>query len=107
MRTLNINRPKKSIEILRSPYQVVNYTGSIYTVRNLVTNKLENVHVTNIRNLENDPLTVGPRKVANTDQEIFDIHEIIQHTGIQNRKAHMRFLVPWKDCDETWLPWSK
>ena len=80
MRTLNINRPKKSIEILRSPYQVVNYTGSIYTVRNLVTNELEDFHITNIRNFEYDPLTVDPRQVAKTDQEIFGIHEIIQHT---------------------------
>ena len=62
---------------LRGLYQVVNYTGSIYTVRNLVTNKLEDFHVTNIRNFEYDPITVDPRQVANTDEDMVDIHEII------------------------------
>ena len=33
--------PSKSHSNLRGPYQVVNCTGSIYAVRNLVTNKLE------------------------------------------------------------------
>jgi len=89
---------------LRGPYQAVNYTGSIYTVRNLVTNKLEDFHVTNIRNFEYDPLTVDPRQVANVDQDMIDINEIMQHTVTHNRRANMKFLVRWSDGDETWKP---
>ena len=98
--------PSKSHSNLRGPYQVVNCTGSIYTVRNLVTNKLEDFLVTNIRNFENDPLTVHPRQVANTDQDMVDIHEIIQHIGTHNRRVHMKFFIRWSDGDETWEPWS-
>jgi len=98
--------PSKIHPYLRGPYQVVNYAGSIYTVRNLVTNKLEDFHVTNIRKFEYDPMTVDPRQIANVDQDMIDIHEIIKHTGTSNRRGQMTFLVRWSDGDETWEPWS-
>ena len=98
--------PSKLHPQLRGPYQVVNYTGSIYTVRNLVTNKLEDFHVTNIRHFEYDPLVVDPRKVANIDQDMVDINDITKHTGTPNRRANMKFLVHWSDGEETWEPWS-
>ena len=98
--------PSKLHPQLKGPYQVVNYNGSIYTVRNLVTNKLEDFHITNIRHFEFDPLTVDPRQVANSDQDMVDINDIIQHTGTSNRRANMRFLVRWSDGEETWEPWS-
>ena len=98
--------PSKLHPQLKGPYQVVNYNGSIYTVRNLVTNKLEDFHITNIRHFEYDPLTVDPRQVANSDQDMVDINDIIQHTGTSNRRANMRFLVRWSDGEETWEPWS-
>jgi hypothetical protein len=98
--------PSKLHPNLKGPYQVVNYEGSIYTVRNLVTNKLEDFHITNLRPFEYDPLIVDPRQVANIDQEMVDIDEITSHTGNPKRRAHMTFLTRWSDGDETWEPWS-
>jgi len=46
---------------LKGPYQVVNYEESIYTVRNLVTNTLEDFHITNLCPFEYDQLIVNPR----------------------------------------------
>ena len=47
---------------LKRLYQAGNCACLIYRVRNLVTNKLEDLHITNIRHFEYDPLTVDPRK---------------------------------------------
>ena len=94
--------PSKIHPYLRGPYQMVNYAGSLYTLRNLVTNKLEDFRVTNIRQIEYDSMTVDPRQVAYVDQDMIDIHEVIKHTGTPNRRGHMTFLVRWSDDDETW-----
>jgi len=51
-------------------------------------------------------MTVDPRQIANVDQDMIDIHEIIKHTGTSNRRGQMTFLVRWSDGDETWEPWS-
>ena len=91
---------------LKGPYQVVNYEGSIYTVRNLVTNKLEDFHITNLRSFEYDPLIVDPRQIANIYQEMVAINEIISHTGNPKRRVHMTFLTRWSNGDETWELWS-
>jgi len=98
--------PSKLHPYLKGPYQVVNYVGSIYTVRNLVTNKLEDFHITNLQPFEYDPLLVDPRKVANVDQDMVDIETILQHEGQPKRKSNMKFLVKWSDGDETWEYWS-
>ena len=98
--------PSKLHPHLKGPYQVVNYIGSIYTVRNLVTNKLEDYHITNLRPFEYDPLKVDPRQVANVDQDMVDIDTILQHRGDSKRKSNMKFLVRWSDGDETWEYWS-
>ena len=84
----------------------MNYEGFIYTVRNLVTNKLEDFHIINLRPSQYDPLIVLPRQVANIDQEMIGIDEITSHTGNPKKKANMTFLTRWSNGDETWEPWS-
>jgi len=103
---LDHRAPSKLHPHLKGPYQVVNYSGSIYTVRNLVTNKLEDYHITNLQPFEYDPLIVDPRKVANVDQDMVDIDTILQHEGQPKRKGSMKFLVRWSDGDETWEYWN-
>ena len=98
--------PSKLHPHLKGPYQVVNYSGSVYTVRNLVTNKLEDYHVTNLRPFEYDPMEVDPRQVANVDSDHVDIDEIVDHTGNPKRRGLMKFRVRWNDGDETWEYWS-
>jgi hypothetical protein len=85
--------PSKLHPHLKGPYQVVNYSGSVYTVRNLVTNKLEDYHVTNLRPFEYDPMKVDPRQVANVDSNNVDIDEIVDHTGNPKRRVKSRLPV--------------
>ena len=59
--------------------RVVNFNGSRYTVQNLVTNKLEDFHVTNLRVFRYDPSRVDPREVANADQQATDVEMVLAH----------------------------
>ena len=63
----------------------------LYTKQfNLVTNKLEEYHITNLRPFEYDPLKVDPRIVGNVNQDMGDIDIIPPHTGEPNRKERWR-----------------
>ena len=93
--------PSKLHPNLNGPYQVVNYDGFIYTVKNLVIKKLEDFCITNLHRFEYDPLIVDPRQVANIDQEMVDIDEMVTQ-----KEGLMTFLTRWSNGDETWEPWS-
>ena len=68
--------PSKLHLYQKGPFQVVNITGSVYTMRNLVTNKFEDYHITNLQPFDFDPNKVDPRDVANTDQGAIAIDHI-------------------------------
>ena len=76
--------PSKLHPYQKGPFQVVNITGSVYTIRNLVTNKLEDYHITNIQPFDFDPTKDDPREVANTDQGAIDIDYISDHKSNNN-----------------------
>jgi transposase InsO family protein len=93
----------------KGPFLVVNHLGSIYTVRNLVTNKLEDYHITNLRPFLYDPEMTDPREVANADQGVMDVIEVTDHkynTKYPNRYSLYTFKVHWADGTESWEPWS-
>ena len=93
----------------KGPFQVVNILGSVYTVRNLVTNKCEDFHITNLRPFLYDPEMTDPRDVANADQGIMDVKKITEHEFNANypkRYALYTFKVHWADGTESWEPWS-
>ena len=90
--------PTKLHPIKKGPFRVVNYTGSIYTVQNLVTMKNEDYHVTNLEPYFQDNKHNDPRQAANADADVVDVDEVLDHTG--NWKGHKRYLyfkVKWAD----------
>ena len=101
--------PSKLHPYKKGPFQVVNITGSVYTVRNLVTNKLEDYHITNLQPFDFDPTKVNPREVANTDQGAIDIDHISDHKCNNNfpkRSGLYTFKVHWADNTITWEPYK-
>jgi hypothetical protein len=94
---------------LRGPLRVVNHVGSTYSLQDLVTNKLESVHVTQLRPFEYDPQRVEPRLVANKDQQMWEVDDIISHRGNVKRRSSLTFRVRWTgftEEDDTWEPWK-
>jgi hypothetical protein len=105
----NRRPPNKLMTNLRGPLRVVNHVGSTYSLQDLVTNKLESVHVTQLRPFEYDPQRVEPRLVANKDQQMWEVDDIISHRGNVKRRSSLTFRVRWTgftEEDDTWEPWK-
>ena len=75
----------------------MNYERFIYTVRNLVTNKLEDFHFTNLSSFKYDLLIVYSRQVESIDESTVDIDEITSRTGNPKIRTKIIFLTQWGD----------
>jgi len=95
---------------LAGPFRVVCYTGTRYTVANLLTGKAHNVHVTRLRDFRYDAASTTPLEAAKRDDHQHTVEKIIKHRGVPTNKTKMTFLVRWAgfgpDTD-TWEPWKE
>lgn len=108
--------PNKAQTFRRGPLKVVTHQANHYTLENLVTGKLERVHLTALRPFYYDPAVTDPIDVANRDQFVTVVDQIIGHQPdlplkeLINSKSKMTFTVRWKDlppsCDRE-LPWKE
>jgi hypothetical protein len=101
--------PSKLHTHLRGPLRIVNRSGPIYTLQNLVTNKLEDFHVKLLHPFEFDAAMVDPSEVAQHDEDYFEIVDVQQHRFQSNyhRQSDLEFLVLFKGEQEpVWQPWS-
>jgi hypothetical protein len=102
--------PTKFHANLKGPMQVVDIMqGAKYTVRNLVTKKLEDYHITLLREFRYDPRYVDPVKIAMCDEQFYELEKVLDHRGQFNKKDTLFFKVKWlgyNDEDNTWEPWK-
>jgi hypothetical protein len=99
--------PSKLHTHLKGPLRVVSHEKSNYSLQDLVTNRIQNVHVSKLRPYNFDERFDEPRVVANKDRQVFDVEQITEHTGHRSRKSDMRFHVKWIGYDDkTWEPWE-
>ena len=56
---------------LRGPMRVIRYTGSEYTLLDLVTQKENNFHVKQLRAFDSDPEVKDPQEIASRDYQEF------------------------------------
>jgi hypothetical protein len=101
--------PNKFDTNLKGPLKVIRSVGSKYTLLNLITNKLEEVHVTRLRPFYYDPAVTDPANVASKDYQEFKVAQILRHEGSPARYGQMDFLVRWEGYgpeDDLWLPWQ-
>jgi len=101
--------PTKFHANLKGPMQVVDMQGAKYTVRNLVTKKLEDYHITLLREFRYDPRYVDPVKIAMCDEQFYELEKVLDHRGQFNKKDTLFFKVKWlgyNDEDNTWEPWK-
>ena len=101
--------PSKLHTFLRGPLRIVNRNGSIYTLENLVKNKLEDFHVKLLHPFKFDAAIVDPKEVAQHDEDHFGIVQVLNHrfkSARQNRHD-LEFLIEFDDDSEpVWQPWS-
>lgn len=90
--------------------RVVNNIGSKYTLHNLVTDALEDHHVSKMKAFNFDPEITDPQLIANKDQQLFNVESILEMKGNPRKgKKQLYFLVRWQGLDltyDSWLPWK-
>ena len=106
---MNGRPPTKFHPRLKGPYLVANFQGDKYTLRNLVTDELEDFHVTRLREFRYDDRFVDPRDIALRDVEEYYVERILAHSGNPTKLKTLQFHVKWRGFDEsynTWEPWK-
>jgi hypothetical protein len=83
------------------PYQVVNKIGDIYSIQDLVSSKVIDTHVHQLRPFNYDPDRTRPVDIARQTAQEFLIRDILAHRGDRNRRSTMEFLVKWEDFGDT------
>jgi hypothetical protein len=102
--------PSKLHMPLRGPLQVVAVGGDTYTLQDLITNKTDDYHVTQIRPFVYDPKYNSPDEAARHNHGEYLVEKITEHRGDRHEKDTMEFLVKWAGYNETensWEPYSE
>lgn len=102
--------PNKLMTNLKGPLRVESHRGSRYQLRDLVSNRTIEAHVTRLRQYNVDEDNIDPRLIANKDQQSWDIEKIITHRGDPSRSRNqLYFRVRWvgfSATEDTWEPWK-
>jgi hypothetical protein len=99
--SLKKGAPTKFHTNLLGPMRVVNFVGSRYTLMNMVTNKLEDFHITQLRPFNYNAEETDPRLVAYKDNQYFEVDSIVSHSGDVKLKSTLKFIVRWTGYDPT------
>ena len=106
--------PSKVHAPLRGPYKVVavrtrDQRGTIYTCRNLATNKLEDFHVKLLQPYNYDQRYVDPAQAAMADEQMFEVESILDHIfDGKELKTNLKFKVKWVGFpNPTWEPYTE
>jgi hypothetical protein len=101
--------PSKLHTYRRGPLQVVSIDGNVYSLKNLVTNKIEDFHVKLLKPfIFNDEL-INPSEVAMHDEDYHIVTEVCDHkfVGARAKRSNLEFLIRWdNDVRPTWHSWS-
>ena len=102
--------PTKFHSTWRGPMRVVNFTKSQYTLQDLVTDKLKNFHVTQLKAFTYDEMDTDPVDIARSEQNEFLVESVLAHRHDGSKKrTNYEFLIKWNgydDASNTWEPWE-
>jgi hypothetical protein len=102
--------PTKFHSAWRGPMRVVNFNKSHYTLQDMVSDKLRNFHVTQLKAFKYDQMDTDPVDIARAEQNEFLVENILEHRSDgSKRRTNYEFLVKWagyENTDNTWEPWE-
>ena len=88
------------------PYQITNNIGSIYTLRNLETNKIADYHVSRLVEYHYDSNRTNPINIASINNQLATVKAILKMNGNPHRpRKDLTFKVRWSgrdDRDDSW-----
>ena len=94
---------------LKGFYVVANVQGDKYSCQNLVTDEIEDYHVTRLREFRYDERYVDPRDIALRDRDEFYVEKVLAYHGDDGRLKTLAFHVKWRGFDgsfNSWEPWK-
>jgi len=95
---------------LAGPFRVVNFSGSNYSISNLLTDKTYDVNISRLREFRDNPNNLPPTDVLMRDDHQHTVEKIMKHRGSPEKKTSMWFLVRWKGythAEDSWEPWKE
>ena len=104
----------KLLPYLSGPFEVMTSEGDIYTIRNIITNKLRKLHIANLHPYTDDGNHVPPVFAAVSDMGGFYLVDHVIRLDPANhvkkkKLRDLRFLVRWLGYTEqfdTWETWT-
>ena len=104
----------KLLPYLSGPFEVMTSEGDIYTIRNIITNKLRKLHIANLHPYTDDGNHVPPVFAAVSDMGGFYLVDHVIRVDPANhvrkkKLRDLRFLVRWLGYTEkfdTWETWT-
>ena len=88
---------------------MVNQIGTVYTLENLVTGKLQDFHVKLLSQYNHDEQNTDIVKTAKIDEELTDVTQVLNHRfkGSKKNLANIELLLVWEDDPKPqWFPWN-
>jgi len=82
---------------------------TVYTLENLVTNKLKDFHVKLLTQYDHDELNSDINEVAQIDEEFTEITQVLNHRfkGSKKNLANLELFLIWEDDPKPqWFPWN-
>jgi len=97
------NRPHtKFHSAWREPMRVGNFNKSHDTLQDIVTDKLRNFHVTQLKEFKYDQMDTDPIDIARAEQNEFLVENILEHRHDgSKRRTSYEFLVKWTGYDNS------
>ena len=102
----------KLLPFLKGPMLVKHHNKEgIYALQDLVTEKIYDYHMSQLRPFRYDERTCNPLQVAVTDSlDEFVAESVIKMRGnTRDRRTDLSFLIHWAgygESDDTWEPWE-
>jgi hypothetical protein len=93
---------------LKGPVRVVSSVGDKYTIQDLVTMKLETVHLSRLKEFEGPLTEERATELAIRDTDQFLIEKVLKHFGSpKGKKSQLFFEVKWLGYEKTTRePWA-
>jgi hypothetical protein len=98
---MNAKPPTKLHPRFKGPYLVANVQDDKYSCQNLITDEIEDYHVTRLRQFRYDERYVDPRDIALRDRDEFYVEKILAHHGDISRLKTLAYHVKWRGFDES------
>ena len=102
--------PTRLHTVLKGPLRVIGGKNPVFNLLDLVTNKVKEYHVSDIKPFLFDPLLTVPLDVARKDYLEFFIEAILKHSGNRrSKKTNLRFYIKWLGYDDdrnSWEPYA-